>query len=216
MFTLFDQLFLLSLHGEKCTILPGIDKKLRIGLVGAVLDELIVQGKLQVVRNSRLELLESTTTGDELLDEAIAFLQKVEKPRKAAYWIKNLGTRLYIGKKWMIGRLLNEGILTHGEETVSWTLPYEDFPNPKASAWYVQKNRLRELVLTQGEPGKCQLALLSILRASKLLRLVFTQDERKIARRWIYATLMDRAMKEPVAQFIQEIAVAIETLTEDL
>ncbi len=216
MFTIFDQLFLLSLHGEKCTVLPGIYKNLKIGLVGAVIDELIVQGKLQVIRNNKLELIESTPMGDEILDEALTLLQNAEKPRKSTYWIEKLGEELRIGKKRMLARLLNEGILTQGEETVSWTLPYEDSPNPKASAWFVQKNRLRELVLTQGEPGKCQLGLLSMLKASKLLRLVFTRDEGKIARRWIYATLMDQAMKEPVAQSIQEIAAAIETEIEDL
>jgi hypothetical protein len=216
MFTIFDILFLLSLHGEKCTLLPGISKKLEIGLSGAILAELIVQGKLQAGRNGKLELVVSTPTGDEILDKAINLIQKDEKPRKASYWIKNLSKELHIGRKQFLGRLISEDILSQGEEVVSWALPYLDSPNPKASAWYLRKSRLRELVLTQGDAALCELALLSILKASKLLKLVFTRDERKIVRRWIYASLMDRAMKEPAAQSLQEIEAAIERQIEDM
>ncbi len=216
MFTIFDDLFLLSLHGEKCTLLPGISKNLRTGLSGAILAELAVQGKLQVVGSSKLDLVDSIPMGDEILDEAISLFQKEEKARKPSFWIGLLGEKLRPGKKQMVARLVAQNVLSQGEDGISWTLPFADTPNPKASAWFLHKNRLRELVLTQGEAPLCQLSLLSIMKASKLLRLVFTRDERKIAQRWIYVTLIDRAMKEPTAQAVQEIEAAIEAQIENL
>jgi hypothetical protein len=216
MFTIFDDLFLLSLHGEKCTLLPGISKKLKTGLSGAILAELVVQGKLQAVQKSKLELVDPTLTGDEILDEAMKLIQKSEKPRKPSYWIERLNAELHPGKKQLLGRLVSEDILSQADDVFSWKIPYGDSPNPRATAWFLHKSHLRELVLTQGDSPLCQLALLSILRASKLLRLVFTRDERKFARSWIYAMLMDRAMKEPAAQSLQEIEAAVETQIEEL
>ena len=216
MFTIFDELFLLSLHKEKCNLLPSISKNLDVGISGAILAELVVQAKLQVSRTGKFELVDSQPTGDEILDEAINLFQKSEKLHKSPYWVKSLSGEFHVDKKRLTKRLVNESILTQGEVEVTWTLPYLDSPNPSAPAWFVLKSRLRELVLTQGEAALCELAVLSIMKASKLLRLVFTRDERNIARRWIYCSLMDRAMKEPVAQSLQEIETTVEMLVENL
>ncbi|MBN2549904.1 MAG: GPP34 family phosphoprotein [Anaerolineales bacterium] len=215
MLTIFDQLFLLALHEEKCTILPFTVDRLVSGLGGGILAELILLGKVQVGGSRKLEVTDATPTEDKVLDDAIGQLQKLKHTRKTIYWVKHLLGNSRLLRKKMLQRLVKAGVLIQGEEEFTWTAPYADSPLPNASAKYLLKSRLREVVLTRGEAEIRELTLLSLAKSSMLLNLLFTKDERKIARDWIYTALMTQAMKDPLAQSLQEIDVAVETLTNN-
>jgi hypothetical protein len=77
------------------------------------------------------------------------------------------------------------------------------------------KNRIRDLVLasTQAEPR--EIALLSLVKASNLLDLIFVRDERKLADRRIHELVVSEALKNPAIQTIEAIAVAIESVIEE-
>jgi hypothetical protein len=89
--------------------------------------------------------------------------------------------------------------------------PYADSSNPRLSAKYVLKSQLRELALTQAEADLSDLALLGLAKASNMLNLVFTKDERKAAKRWIYTAITSRAMNEAAAQILQAIGQAVDS-----
>ena len=212
MLTTFDKLFIFVLREEKCTVLSSVADKLVFGLSGAILVELTLQGKVRTIASRKLELIDPAPVGEGVLDEITEILHKSGQSRKVSYWLRHLAENPLIGRKRMFERLVSLGVLSQGEEGFSWVIPYSDSPHPNAPARYAIKNRLREAVLAGDEPGLDDLALLSVMKGSRLLDLVFTKGERKGARQRIYTALMNRVMNDPAAQTIHEIEVALEVI----
>jgi Golgi phosphoprotein 3 len=212
MLTLFDKLLILSLHDEECIVLPSISQRLELGLGGAILAELILLGKVRLGSSSKLEVLDTGEIGDGILDKAVHRFQGFKQRRKLSYCIELLRAEYGKRQKKQVGRLVLAGVLNQGENGPSWVTPYADSPLPNASAKYILKSHLRELVLTHQEPDLPDLALLDLAKATKLLSLIFTKDERKAAQHWIYTSVMTKALNDPVAQSLQEIDVAIASL----
>jgi len=212
MFTIFDKLMILSLHEEECNVLPSIAKRLELGVGGAILAELALLGKVRVGSSRKLEMVDSSEIGDGILDKAVNRFQSFKQRRKVSYCIELLSDEFGKHQKKLVGRLVPAGVLNPGENGLTWVTPYADSPNPNASAKYIIKSHLRELVLTRAKPELPDLALLDLAKASKLLSLIFTKDERKAAQRWIYTSVMSKALNDPVAQSLQEIDVSVDSL----
>lgn len=212
MFTTFDKLFLVALQEDNCTVLPSVAKRLKFGLPGAILADLVLLGKVRLVGAHKLELVGADPTGDIVLDKAIDLLHKSEQTRKVSYWLNRLVDDPIVGRKRLFERLVSAGALSQEDEEFTWVIPYDEAVHSGASASYAIKSQLRELVLTHGEPAIEELALLSVIKASRLLNLVFTKSERKAAKEHIYSVLLNRVMKDPVAQTIHEIEVALDIL----
>jgi golgi phosphoprotein 3 len=60
-------------------------------------------------------------------------------------------------------------------------IPYSVYPQQNASAKYWIKHQLRAVVMANEKAETRTLILLSLLKACRLLNLVFTKDERKAA-----------------------------------
>ena len=212
MLTLLDNLLLLSLHEEKCTVLPGLAKRLEIGLSGAMLAELILQGKVQIGSSHKFKPVNAEPTGNDLLDSALNLFQSSEHAHKASFWVKHLHEEAGGYRKKVFSGLISAGVINQGEDGLSWNIPYTDSPNQQASAKYLAKARLRELALTNGEAELRDVGLLSLAKASRLLNIIFTKDERKAVQNWIYAAMMNKVMNDPAAQALQEVELAVEAL----
>jgi hypothetical protein len=207
--TLFEELFLLNIRDGQSVVIPPIKGKLPYGLTGAILDELVLQSKVQVNQNHRLEVVDTSNTGDEILDKALRDLQDTDRPRKAAYWVELFSTRPKKFQKLLFDRMVSCGILLNEDDNIRWAIPSKVYTDQNASAKYCIKDRLRSIVLADKEMDLRSLTLLSILQASNSLKLVYTKDERQEARKRIHELLVSEALKNPVAQVIEEIQTAV-------
>jgi len=215
MLTLFEELMLLSIDDENGSYLPSISENLSLGMSGSLLAELALHGKVRVSESHRMELKETTQTGDEILDEALEQIQLSDQPRKVTYWIKHFGDEPKKLRQRLVVRLEANGIVKQEENRLSWVIPYADSPETNASAKFVLKARIRKSILTDEDLELHDLALLSLVKACNLLNLVFTKDERKMARRRIYELLVSKTLEVPEIQTIQEIEAAVESQVED-
>jgi hypothetical protein len=215
MLTLFDELMLLSIDEENGSSLPSISDNLALGMSGSLLAELALRGKLRASESHRIELKDTSQAGDEILDEALEQMQLSDQPRKVTYWIKHFCDEPKKLRQRLVERLEANGIVKQEEKSLTWVIPYADSPEENASAKFVLKSRLRKSVLTDEELDLHDLALLSLVKACNLLNLVFTKDERKMARRRIYELMVSNTLKDPEYQAIQEIEAAVESQVED-
>lgn len=204
---LFEELFLLTIDDEDGALLPGAAPKVAFGISGALLAELALRGRVNIGENHRLELKYAAPVGDDLLDETLEFIQAAEQPRKVGYWVRHLSSDPKRTRQRLIERLVAAGVLQQDENHLLWAAQSEG----DAPAKYALKLRLRQALLTDCEPTARDLALLSLAKGSKLLNLIFTKDERKKARRRIYELLVEKALKDHLAQTLQEIEMAVET-----
>ncbi len=205
MFTLSEEFFLLSIDDAKGKIITAVDQGLQFGLAGALLAELALQGKISL-DNKRLVVLNPAPTSDPLFDETLARLSAEKKPRKASYWVEKLADKKLVKK--VAQRLADKNILRIEKKRYLWVIPYEVFPQVDASAKFWVKQHLRDAVLAGGETTPGIIAFLSLLKACRLLDLVFTRDERKAAARKVDALVKEEPFGSAVAEMIAEIEAA--------
>ena len=180
MLALTEKLLLLSIEDDAGEVIPFASEALRFGLAGAILAELSLLGKV-TVQDKELILTEESLTGEELLDEVLILISDEEAPQKVTYWIRVLSTKKL--KKKVIARLAAKNVVALEEKHFAWVLPSAEGTPPGGSAKYGLKLHLRAVILAGEEPQPTDLVLLSLLKACRMLDLVFTRDELKAARK---------------------------------
>jgi Golgi phosphoprotein 3 len=210
MLTLYEELFLLAFHEDKGKLIPATTDNLPVGLAGAILAELVLNGRLRVEENHRLELQDATPTQDEILDAALEKIQSSERPRKVAYWVNQLNEKPKRLFEQLEESLEAKGILLRDESSFISLPAQNELDGQNASARYWLKRRLRGLALTDQDVELRGLALLNLVQACDFTDLIFTKDERKMARRRTYELLVGTALSNGQAQAIEEIGRAVE------
>jgi golgi phosphoprotein 3 len=210
MLTLYEELFLIAFHEDKGKLIPATTENLPVGLAGAILAELVVNDRLLAGENHRLELKDASPTQDEILDATLEKIQSSERPRKVSYWINQINEKPKKLFEQLEGNLEAKGILQR-DETNFISLPSQnELDGHNASARFWLKRRLRGLVLTDQQVELRDLALLDLVQACDFTDLIFTKDERKMARRRTYELLVGTALSNGQAQAIEEIGRAVE------
>jgi len=215
MLTLFEELYLLTIHEDKGTLLPSKADALRSGLAGAILAELALLKKIGLKDNQRLELLDPTSTDDEFLAKALETLAAAQKERKFGYWIDVFSQKPEKMRRRMAERLVQKEVVTQEEDRLLWVIPYASSLDPNVSAKVGMKNRMRGLVLASAQAEPREIALLSLVKACDFLDLVFVRDECKLASRRIHELVVSEALKNPALQTIEVISAAIEAVVEE-
>lgn len=215
MLMIFEEIFLLALDDEKGTILPFAKKTIAHALSGGILTELTLQGKVCSNEKRRLEVIGADFTGDEILDETIREIQASEKAHKPSYWVSQLSERPKKLRE-RIGQGLVARDLVHQEEKrFFWRSPSPAEDGGASFSKFEMKNPLRAAILSSGESGSRDLALLNVAASAGLLDLIFTQDELSFAGQHIHEKVVGAALKDPVMQTIEEIGKGIQISLED-
>ncbi len=215
MFTLDEELFMLSIHEDKGTAIKTAVDNLAPGLIGAFLAELALNGKIQSSSNHRLKLVDSSHTGIKILDEVLGLLKGAEKEHKFGYWIDDLNQRTWKTRRRVTENLIDKGAFRQDDERLIWVVPSPLQPDISASTKFLIIKRLRDIVLAQYQFETRDLVLLSLVKACDLLELVFLRDELKIAERFVREQLYSQAMAVSVMQSVQEIEAAVAAIAEE-
>lgn len=215
MFTLYEELLLISIHEDKGTYIQSSIDRMKPGLAGAILSELALQGKIKISNNQRLQLTNDSQTNEVVLDEALSILKAAEKERKVGYWINSLSQKPEKLCKQITESLVNKGVFTQEENNLLWVIPSPLNSKVSASTKYWVNRRLRGIVLAREEMQPRDIALLSMVKACGLLDLVFLRDERKLANRFINQLVVNSAMQDPTIETIQWIETSLASLVED-
>ncbi len=205
MLTLTEELFLLSIDDDRGKITSFVSGTLIYGLAGMLLAELTLQGRI-VIKNSKLLLVNEDPTGDELLDEVLLQINEKKRTHKPNFWVRTIADRKLPGR--VADRLVNKHILRDEGKRYLWVIPYEDSPSVDASAKYWVKHQLRSVVLAGVKPESGSILLLNLLKACRLLNLVFTLDEMQAANKKIDLLARGDVFGHAVARTIKEIETA--------
>lgn len=215
MLTLYEELQLLSIHADKGIFISSAVERLKPGLVGAILAELAITGKICSSNNHRLQVADANPTNDPILDGALSALQSSDKERKFGYWLNTLYPKSEKLHKKITKSLVQKGILTLEDDNLVWVIPSPLHPEINASAKYAVGQHLRGIVLAKEQASPREIAFLSLVSACGLLDLVFLSDERKVANQYINELVVGEAMKDPLLETIQEIDSAIMGVVEE-
>lgn len=102
--TLADDIVLLAIRPDgKLSVVA----KLHFAVAGSELVQLAVERRVDVV-DGRIQLLDPTPTGDELLDKAFAHIQSAKRPPQAKAWVATPRSRLTSS---YLNRLAEQGVV---------------------------------------------------------------------------------------------------------
>ena len=200
-----EKLFILTIDDDQGAVASFAKPALRYGLAGALLAELALASKIQLV-DGRLAVVDAASLGDPLLHATLAMIAASKKPRKLGRWIEIIGDKKAVKK--VAERMAEHGVITIEKKRFLWIIPNEVYPQKDASVKYWVKEHLRGVVLAGEQAEPADIALLSLLTACNMLRLVFTRDERKAASKKIDVMAKGEVFGEAVAQLLRDIETA--------
>lgn len=211
MLTRSEELFLLAIQDAQGTLMGSVSGYLRYGLAGAILADLALREKIGLDEKKHISLRQGPLTGEPLLDEAIEQIRASNQEHKAAGWINRLGTAKLMNR--VADRLIERGVLTREKKHFLWVIPYSTYPQQDAAgrpstAKYQVKQHLRAVTLGGESPDARSIALLSLVRATRMLNLVYTPDERKAAFRQVETLVKGDAFGQAVAEVLEAIDTA--------
>src|SRR3954470_17812661 len=172
-----EELLLLALHDEKGSVIPAAASALNGALVGAVLMELGLTGRLYEDADGGLRA-DPSPTGDEILDEALQRIADADRPRTASYWVGRLARRIPRIKDRLLEQLVARGILERRERRILWVFPTRSFPLADAAAEQQARDRIRAVILEDHVADARTAALIGLVRACNLIDEIFAPHER--------------------------------------
>jgi hypothetical protein len=205
-FNTFEKLFILTIDDEQESETGSKKYTLCYGLAGAIMAELALVNKIQL-QKGRLILSDVSPTGDGLMDEVLETIAVEKKPRKLSRWIYIIGRKQLVNK--VAVRVAERNVIRFDKKHYTWIIPFENDPTVDASAKYSVKQRLRGIVLAGEKAYPSDIALLGQLKQSRLLRLLFTKDERLEAINKVDALVKDAGFDDMVKKLLTEIHIAV-------
>jgi Golgi phosphoprotein 3 len=206
MHTLAEDLLLLALDDDKGTVSWSRSTALPYGLGGALLMDLALNGRVNS-QEKKIVLVDSSPTGDEVLDAALDSIRASTKLRDAKHWVKRLGDRRSL-RDHLARRLVARGILREQDRAFLWVFRDHRFPTDDPSSEAALRGRIRDAALGASEPDTRTLLLLSLVNACNLAGSLFSREERTQATQRIKDLVEGERFGQAVGGAIADAAAA--------
>ena len=208
MLTLSEKLLLLALHDEKGSVVFSASMALPYGLTGALLIELYLANKITFV-DKKVQVIDATTTNNELLNEALALIDNSTKLRSAEYWLSTISSKVKGIQQRLANQLVDKGILAEQEQTFLWVLKSTRYPTQDAKPEHDIRQQLKDIVLDGQNATEEDIALLSLVEVCELIAEVFNKDDRKFAQKRIKELAIDEEISKAISQTVEQITAAL-------
>jgi Golgi phosphoprotein 3 len=204
--TLAEDLLLLALDDDNGTVPWQHSTALPHGLGGALLMDLVLQGRIDVV-GKKVVVTSAASTGDDILDEALVTIGESKRRHDAKHWVSKLGGRSGL-KEQLARRLVERGILEEQEKVFLWVFRSNRYPTSNPEVEASLRQQIHDVVLSGEDPDVRTLMLLSLVHACDLGDVLFTRDERKRAKQRIKELVEGEKFGKAVGEVISEITDA--------
>ncbi len=176
MLTFAEELFLLALDDARGMIKPLSASAFDYALAGAVLMELAVRNCIDTDEKT-LRLICAASTGDRLLDDALADISQQPEPQPSAYWLKHFADQSQRIQERVLTRLIDKQILKQVNRRILWVFEVRRYPLQDDREIKEVRARLHDLLLTDEIPDAREVVLISLGKACRLLDDLFAPAE---------------------------------------
>lgn len=176
---LHEELMLLALRDHKGTLATD---NVEYVIAGALLSELLLSGKIAVQeeKKKRIEVLDTTPTGNPVVDEALAAIHEARRPATIQDWVSRLAEIRNLKDKVARG-LCDKGILRAGEDKVLFLFTRKVYPEIDPGPEEAVIDRLYKAIFERaGDEPPRTVILLSLARQADLLKITFGKDKVKL------------------------------------
>ena len=205
---LSQDLILLALNPQTGKTRFSFYAALEYGLVGSLLLDLVLQGKLEIDNNNRVIGAITGNTGDEFLDRHLNEVLASSRPRSARFWITRWRRRYRWFQPVVLQNLVDLGVLERQEQRILGLFPTQRYFLTDESIQREIVQQVRAAVLEGIGLDSRMAALISLMQASHLTDAVFRPEERPEARSRIKAIAREELVGQAVSKAIFTVQAA--------
>ena len=174
--TFAEEILLLALDDETGRFVRMGTQGLGYPLAGAVLMDLALRGKIDTDLE-KLVIIDSSPTGEPLLDGPLARIAAETEQLSAREWIGRLLPEAEVVEEAVLSRLVERGILRREEKRILWVFKERRYPMIDDTEEKEVKRRLVDLLLSDEIPSPRDVALIALVDACDLLGAVLSARE---------------------------------------
>jgi golgi phosphoprotein 3 len=205
---LSQDLILLALNPQTGKTRFSFYAALEYGLVGSLLLDLVLQGKLEIDNDNRVIGASAGNTGDEFLDRHLNEVLASSRPRTARFWITRWRRRYRWFQPVVLQNLVDLGVLERQEQRILGLFPTQRYFLTDESIQREIVQQVRAAVLEGIGLDSRMAALISLMQASHLTDAVFRPEERPEARSRIKAIAREELVGQAVSKAIFTVQAA--------
>ena len=206
---LHEEILLLALRDEEGTLPFG--SLFTFAAAGALLHELLLAGRATLVTRGRkkplVELVDETHFDDEVLNEALAKLQKAKRRAKPFTWVSRF-TRIRRLKHRIASVLCHKGILREDEGRLLLIFPRKIYPERDSGPERAIVARLERVIFGGAEPDARTRALIALAHKGELLKNVFDKKRLRRSRKRIERLIAGDVVAEAVKSLVEAMRSA--------
>lgn len=208
-----EEVLLLLLNDEDGRFARVQDWSLSYALAGGVLMDLALEGRIDTDLK-QLVLLDSTPTGDGLLDPTLADIEQAEDKRDARFWIERTAARSDEVREQALDRLVERGILERQENRFLWVFKSRRYPVIDGHAEREVKLRIMAVLLSDEIPDPRDVVIICLADACGIFKELMSRRELERARERIDQVRKLDLIGQAMSQAIGEIEVALALLQQ--
>ena len=203
MLNLMEELLLLAIDDDKGKILSSSSCALPYGLRGALLLELFLAEKIDVV-DKKIVVINKNNTGNEVLDNALNIIDTYHKQKTVKFWITKLTSKMKELRKDLLNQLISKGILEQQDKKVLWVIPATRYPTKNPVIENRVRKRIIGIVLHNEKLDERSSMLISLINACELIKEVFPKDNLKDAKKKIKNIIQDEKVGKAITSQVSD------------
>ncbi len=204
-----EEIQLLALDEKTGRLHPLPERALEFALAGAVLMELAFLGRLDTDA-TQLTVMDTSPTGDAVLDEALKALPKNEPKLTIQKALARVALKAELVQKLLFESLVRKGVLGKHEQKFLWMMSERRYPVMDNREEREVRGRIRDVVLDPDAiPDPRDVVLVGLMDACDLNRVVFLAEELDLAGPRIKQIAKMDFIVQTIAKDIAEIQQAI-------
>jgi len=176
-----------------------------------VILELLHNGNI-ICNMNKIVLIDKKDTGDDILDDAINILDRIDKIKNIKYWIEKLPGRLKKLKRRIQDKLVAEGIVKkekHKFLFIRYTRYPEQNPLPEQNI----RDEIQHILFYEQTPDERLLSLISLMYACELVNVIVPKEKRKPAKKRIKELVKNEPFGKAVSKIVNEHKAALAVST---
>jgi Golgi phosphoprotein 3 len=173
---LYQETMLLAIRDDKGTFSCGY---FLYAIAGAIISELLLQQRIVAGsdKDQIVGVVDRSTTGDEILDEALGLIYSSTKPKKMQHWVSKTANLPKL-KHRIAQQLCDLGILRHDEKTVLWIFTQQRYPEIDGTYEDNIRQRMAEVMFNESvKPDDRTAVLIAVASHAGLLKANFSPEE---------------------------------------
>ena len=176
MLTFAEEIMLLILDDDG-SFLPTRGGAVEYILAGAVLMDLAFANRIDTDLE-HLTCLDTTPTGNPILDQALAHIANSSQPKDTRGWIETLaGQDTTEIRQQALASLIERGILESQDKKFLWVFRARRYPTIDGRVEREARLRISDVLLSDDIPDPRDVAMICLVDAAGFLRDIFTERE---------------------------------------